>query len=216
MKYFSSPSFYVRTYTALTRTWRAQPGDCFGIFALKDQKVGQLLTRLTWKLFCLPCRHFHNLSASLIFHSLFFLFRMLSVISTYNKQQNSFHWIGFSFLQLWLCDCLQKLFLAKHGHLFEIDGWPDQIIWQRYVLSVLCTKRSINETGFEVLTYTAILDDSRVSQCKLRQVVNKSPEPRFHHKTASLRHFTYIYEQCKKSRQKQIEKVQWRRRVFAN
>ena len=85
------------------------------------------------------------------------------------------------------------------------------------MLSVLSTKRSINETGFEVSTYTAILDDSSFSQCKLRQVVNKSPEPRFHHKTASLRRFTYyIYEQCKKSRQKQIGKVQWRRRVFVN
>ena len=55
------------------------------------------------------------------------------------------------------------------------------------------TKRCINEAGFEASTYIAILDDSRVSQCKLRQVVNKCPESRFHHKTASLRHFTYYY-----------------------
>ena len=94
MKYFSTTSFYIRTYTALTRSWGTQPGDCFGIFALKDQKVGQLLTRLTWKLFCLPCRHFHNLSTSLIFRSLCNLECSLSFVRT---TSNTIHFIGLGF-----------------------------------------------------------------------------------------------------------------------
>ena len=84
--------------------------------------------------------------------------------------------------------------------------WPDLIIRQRYVLSVLSTKRCINEAGFEVSTYIAILDDSRVSQCKLRQVVNKCPESRFHHETASLRHFKYYMSSARSQDRNKLER----------
>ena len=66
----------------------------------RSEKVGQLLTRLTWKLFCLPCRHFHNLSASLIFRSLFDLEGPLSFLRTTN---NKIHFIGLDF-HFYSCD----------------------------------------------------------------------------------------------------------------
>ena len=128
---------------------------------------------------------------------------MPSVISTYNKQQNLSYFIGFSY-----CSC-GFVIIYKSCVLPSMDTssrWPDQIIWQRYVPSLPNTKRCTNEAGFEVSTYIVILDDLRVSQCKLRQVVNKSPKPRFHHKTASLRHFTYYMSSARSQDRNNLER----------
>ena len=212
MKYFSSPSFYVRTYTALTRAWRAQPGDCFGIFALKDQrKLANFSPDSLGNSFVCPadtpttCPHLWYFVHYSIQNAL-----SLSFLRTTN---NKIHFIGLDF-HFYSCDFVIVFCKAWTSLRDRRLAWSDNLTkvcaviaqyqemykwgWLRSI-NIHCNLRGFKSFLMQVTT-----------SCKQKSRAKISPQ------NGIIAPLHILYEQCKKSRQKQLGKVQWRRRVFAN